>query len=119
MDKNWTFDLLDVIRWCIESRTSSAQTDPDEMSPADRRAWYYGESKKRKLQALDATLVRADELRATIGGAREIVADGLYAMPGTLEREHGIAADVAGHVREALELELESFDERLRPLLAF
>lgn len=116
--KNWTFDLLAVIRWRLESRTSAVQTDPDEMSPADRRAWYYGESTKRKLQALDATLVRADEMRATIGEAREIVSAALRAMPNTLAGLPGIPAEVAGYVREALDEALESFDSRLQPLLA-
>ncbi|MDB5886600.1 MAG: terminase [Polaromonas sp.] len=115
--KSWTFDLLAVIRWRMESSTSAAQTDPNEMSPADRRSWYYGESTKRKLQALDITLIPSADVQATIGAARELVADGLSAMPDNLERLHGISADVAGLVRNALDEALVGFDDRLRPLM--
>ena len=115
--KSWTFDLLAVIRWRMESRINAVQTNPDEMSPADRRAWYYGESTKRKLIALDATLILADDVQATLSAVRALVADSLHAMPGNLERLHGISADVAGHVCEALALALDGFDDHLRPLM--
>lgn len=115
--KSWTFDLLAVIRWRMDSRINAVQTDTDKMSPADRRAWYYGESTKRKLIALDATLIQTADMQATLDAARALVADALHAMPRNLERLHGISADVAGHVSEALDEALDGFDDHLRPLM--
>ena len=115
--KSWTFDLLAVIRWRMESRINSVQTDPAEMPPGDRRAWYYGEATKRKLIAMDAALIPFADVQATIGAARAMVADSLRTMPGNLQRNHAISADVAGRVRHALEEALDRFDDTLQPLM--
>lgn len=113
---SWILDLNAVARWHYEGRAEMGEIDPDAMSPADRKAWYEGESKKRDLQIRDRELIPVAEVERTISVAFAAIAQDIRAIPDNLERRHGVSQDVAVSVESALYEALDALAERLATL---
>ena len=75
----WVIDLLEVAEWRFSGRADNdGEIDPERLSPADRKAWYEGEARRRDLQERDRVVLallgrREDALEVVVAGARSDV----------------------------------------------
>lgn len=112
----WIFDLLQVAEWRINGQRGDPDVDPDSLPPAERKAWYEGESKKRDLQIKDRELIPAPDVEQAVATAFAAIAQDLRAIPDNLERRHGMDGATAQRVEEAIFEAMESLAERLGAL---
>lgn len=112
----WILDLNAVARWHYESRIESGDVDPDSLPPAERKAWYEGEAKKRELQIKDRELIPAPDVERAVATAFAAIAQDLRAIPDNLERRHGMDGETAQRVEEAIFEAMESLADRLSSL---
>ena len=115
-NKPWVFDLLAVAEWRFTGRASDSEIDPDSLSPAERKAWYEGETRKRELQQRDRELIPAAEVEQAVATAFAAIAQDIRAIPDNLERRYGITPDVAEHVEAALFEAMDATADRLGAL---
>ena len=114
--KPWVFDLLEVARWRLAGDQPSGDVDPEAMSPAERKAWYEGEARRRELAEKARELIPVAEVETAIATAWAAMAQGVRAIPDNLERRHGIDPAVAERVEDALHQELDALADRLAQL---
>jgi len=95
---------------------NSGSSDPDELSPQDRRAWYESETKKRELQIKDRELIAASELEPAVLTAFALISQNMQSIGDTLERRHGIDPAIAETVDSIV---LSYLDEVADKLAAF
>lgn len=113
----WVFDLLAVAEWRFSGKTGgSPDADPEALPPAERKAWYEGEVKRRDLQERDRELIPAVEVEQVIRTAFAAIAQDIRAIPDNLERRVGISPEVAQAVDLALDGAMEALAERLSNL---
>lgn len=112
----WVLDLHEVARWRFLGETSSSDVDPETMTPAERKAWYEGESRRRELAEKARELIPVAEVEQAIATAYAAIAQGVRAIPDNLERRHGIDPAVAERVEEALHAEMDALADRLATL---
>lgn len=63
----WVFDVLAVHQWLDQRDAGSCApvpTNPDGMTPLDRKWWYEGEKIKREVEERMRNLITAEEYRA-------------------------------------------------------
>lgn len=114
--KSWKIDLLAVAEWRYGGREQGASVDPDKFTPAERKAWFESETKRRDLQVRDRELITARELEPAVLTAFSHFAQNTQSIGDTLERRHGISAEVAEIVEGAL---LNYLDELADTLAVF
>lgn len=113
----WVFDLLAVAEWRFSgSSTAGEDFDPDRLQPAERKAWFDSETKRRDLQIRDRELIPAGEMEACIASAFGSLSQGLRSIPDNLERRIGCSADVAEAVEQAIEAEMDAVADVLSRL---
>lgn len=113
----WVFDLLAVAEWRFGGKLCAAEDfDPDRLQPAERKAWYDSETKRRDLQIRDRELIPAGELEACIASAFGSLSQGLRSIPDNLERRVGCSAEIAEAVEKAIEAEMDAVADLLSTL---
>jgi len=101
--KSWELDLLAVAEWHYGGQRSTGESkDPNDYSPTDRRAWFESELKRRELETVDRGLIESSELEPAIITAFARFSQSTQSIGDTLERRHGVTADIAEIVEKAL-----------------
>lgn len=81
----WSFDLLAVHEWLAHRVTEARHRKAiDAMSPRDRRLWYEGEKARLTVEALQETLITAEEFQAERARLLGPIAECLDALPDKL-----------------------------------
>lgn len=111
----WVIDLLAVAQWRFAG-PSDSDADPDSLSPQDRKAWYEGETKRRDLQVKDGELIPAGDVERVIATAFAAISSDIRAIPDNLERQYGIAGEVAESVEALLHDAMDAMADRLSQL---
>lgn len=110
----WAIDLLAAAEWKFAgSARGDGEADPEDMAPAERKAWYEGETKRRDLQVRDRELIPAGDVERVIATAFAALASDVWAIPDLLERKHGVSGEIAGQVADALAPAMEALAGRL------
>lgn len=112
----WVIDLQEAARWRFAGINDGSDLDPDTLPPAERKAWYEGETRKRDLQIKDRELIPAADVERAIATAFAAISADIWAIPDNLERRHGVGADVAAQVGELLADAMDAMTERLSEL---
>lgn len=117
----WVFDILEVARWKFAGQPGSAvgedgDIDPTKLPPAERKAWFESEIKRRDLQVQDGELIKAPELEVCIATAFAAISQGLRAIQDNLERRVGCPPEVAESVGLMVEEEMSALADRLSQL---
>lgn len=113
----WVLDLHEVARWYYGGRPENpGETDPELLSPAERKAWYEGEAKRLELQVKARNLIPVSDVEETVATAFAALAQDLRAIPDNLERRYGVSGEVALRVEEALFEAMEVLADRLSTL---
>ena len=108
----WVIDLLAAAEWRFAGSTGG-DSDPEDMPPAERKAWYEGETKRRDLQVRDRELIPAGDVERVIATAFAALASDVWAIPDLLERKHGVSGEMAGQVADALAPAMDALAGRL------
>ena len=111
----WVIDLCAAAEWRFAG-PKDAESDPEGMSPADRKAWYEGETKRRDLQIRDKELIPAADVERVIATAFAAISSDIRAIPDNLERRHGIPGDVAESVEALLHEAMDALADKLSSL---
>lgn len=98
----YVLDLREVARWHFGSLSGPTNNNPDHMQPADRKAWYEAEARKRDLELKAGELVPRAAMAQAVSTAFAAVTQDLLAIPDQLERLHGVPAEVAAKVDNVL-----------------
>lgn len=114
--KSWQIDLRAVAEWLYGGREQGGAVDPDTLTPAERKAWFESETKRRDLQIRDRELIAANEIEPAILTAFSRFAQNTQSVGDMLERRHGVAPEVAEIVEGAL---LNYLDELADALAVF
>jgi len=114
--KAWVFDLLAVAEWRIGGSRQDGETDPESMTPQDRKAWYEGEARRREMQVKDRELIPAPEVEQVVATAFAAIAQGLRSLPDNIERRTGCGHDVLEAIETALDAEMNALADRLATL---
>jgi len=112
------FNTLDVLRWRFGPREGAAGvavTDPERLTPADRKHWYDGEAKRRAIAEMDAGLIPAAEVQAGVAAMQAIVADMLHQLPGELQQRASLNAEQTAMVEQAVREAAADYADRLNP----
>ena len=113
----WVIDILEVAEWRFSGRADNdGETDPERLSPSDRKAWYEGEARRRDLQERDRELIPAIEVEQAIRTAFAAIGQSLRSIPDNLERRIGISPAVAEQIEEILDEEMTALADRLSSL---
>lgn len=111
----WVIDLCAAAEWRFAGPKDS-ESDPEGMSPADRKAWYEGETKRRDLQIRDKELIPAGDVERVIATAFAAISSDIRAIPDNLERKYGISGDVAESVEALLHEAMDAMADKLATL---
>lgn len=106
----WVFDLMECVQWRVAPQVGEGGDgiDPSRLPPAERKAWYDSEIKRRELQERDRELIPAVELEACIARVFGALSQGLRSIPDNLERRIGCSPDVAEAVDRIIEAEMDA-----------
>jgi phage terminase Nu1 subunit (DNA packaging protein) len=113
---SWVLDLRAMAEWAYAGKSEHADADPDALAPAERKAWYEGETKKRELQVRDRELIPAAEVEQVVATAFAAIAQDIRAIPDNLERRLGIDSAVAEAVEGVLFETMDAIADRLASL---
>ena len=97
-----------MAQWRYGAGDQNSEFSPEALPPAERKAWFESEAKRRDLQIRDRELISAAELEPAILTAFSQFAQNTQSIGDMLERRHGVAPDVAVIVESAL---LDYLDE--------
>jgi hypothetical protein len=94
------YRLTDVIPPLVRPAATPEgdDVDPGNLNPADRRAWYDSELKRRQLQTRDRELIPAEEVQSVVSRAFSAIAQSLLSLPDNLERTTGMTGQDAERV---------------------
>lgn len=113
----WVFDLLAVTLWKFAPQDDeSGPVDPEKLPPAERKAWYDSEMRRRELQKTDRELIPAAEVGQVIATAFAAVAQSVRSLPDNLERRLSLAPEVVDEIGRAMDEHLDDLAERLQKL---
>ena len=113
---SWVIDLHQAAEWRYTARLPSGQIDPETLTPAERKLWYDGETKRRDLQVRDRELIEVGEAEEVIGTAFAAVSQALLSLSDNLERRGGITVDQAEIVDMVAHEALTGLSDRLSGL---
>jgi len=88
-------------------------TDPDHMTPQDRKAWFESEARRRDLEERDRQLLRREEVSRVLSTTVATFAESMRALPDRLEREAGIEGRVAAEVERIVDAHLDQLRRTL------
>lgn len=113
---SWQFDLLRLAEWRFAATQTGEQADPEAMTPAERKAWYEGETRRRDLAERAKELIPVAEVERVCAEAFAALAQDIRAVPDLLERRHAISPEIAAAVERALDAALASLASRMEKL---
>ncbi len=102
-----------MAQWRYGVGEQDSEFSPEALPPAERKAWYESETKRRDLQLRDRELISAAELEPAILTAFSQFAQNTQSIGDMLERRHGISPDVAVIVENALLVYLDEIADVL------
>jgi hypothetical protein len=111
-------DLRAVAEWMYAGQREAGDIDPELLTPAERKAWYEGESKRRELQVGAKELIPAADVEQVVATAFAAIAQDIRAIPDNLERRHGVSPEVAENVESALFDAMDAMADRLATFAA-
>jgi phage terminase Nu1 subunit (DNA packaging protein) len=100
------YPLAGCVRAYIQYLQNSGQTDssdPERLSPFQKRAHYQAELDKLKLEQERGELVPRIEMEQEMAVVLKLVAECFDTLPDLLERDCGLTAKMVGRVEEALD----------------
>ncbi|MBS0346642.1 MAG: DUF1441 family protein [Proteobacteria bacterium] len=110
----WVFDLLAVAEWRFSgSADNDGELDPERLSPADRKAWYEGESRRRDLRERDRELIPAAEVEQAAATAVAAIDESMRHLQSRLVTMIDLPPDAITLVGGLLRSELEALEEQL------
>lgn len=112
----WELDLKAIAEWRYGSSGTAGDIDPEKLSPAERKAWYEGETRRVELLVRATELLSASETDRAIATAIAALGHDIRAIPDNLERQHGVSAEVAEFIEVALLEAMNTLADRLSVL---
>lgn len=100
------YPLAGCVRSYIQYLQNAGQvdtSDPDKLSPFQKRAHYQAELDKLKLEQERGELIPRIEVEQEMAGVLKLVAECFDTLPDLLERDCGLPAKVLVRVEEALD----------------
>jgi phage terminase Nu1 subunit (DNA packaging protein) len=110
------YPLAGCVRAYITYLQSQGQVDssnPDRLSPFQKRAHYQAELDKLKLESERGELIPRIEVEQEMAGLLKVVAETFDTLPDLLERDCGLAPKHLARVETALDRARETLYERL------
>lgn len=102
----WVFDLRAVAEWLYGNTpgdTGDGEMDPEAMLPKDRKDWYDGEEKRRRLAKEAEELLTAEQYVENQSALLQPVAACLETLPDVLERKCALKPKIVVAIRDALD----------------
>ena len=87
------YALEDVGPALYSDMIGAAGSDPDDLPPQDRKAWYQSETERVKLEQQLRLLVPVEEAHREMSRLAKAVASGLDSLADMLERDAGLAPE--------------------------
>ena len=113
----WVIDILEVAESRFSGRADNdGESEPERLSPSDRKAWYEGEARRRDLQERDRDLIPAIEVEQTVRTAFAAIGQSLRSIPDNLERRVGISPAAAEQIEEILDEQMTALADSLASL---
>ncbi|MEM1191549.1 MAG: DUF1441 family protein [Pseudomonadota bacterium] len=122
LGKPWVLDLLSIAEWKFTRGSDEAdgedddQIPPEKLPPADRKAWYESEVKRRAIQELDRELIPVAEVERTVSTAFAAIAADIKSLPDNLERRHGFPVELIEALEQGLFGAMDALADRLANL---
>lgn len=88
-------------------------SDPDQLPPTERRAWYQSENERIKLEQELRQLVRSEEAHREMSTIAKAVTTTLESLPDILERDCGIDAESVARVQDVIDGIRQQLYERI------
>lgn len=115
------YDLLAVARFRFVQQgemsfNGSEPKDPEFMPPAERKAWYESEIKRRDLQVRDRELIPAEEVGKVVATSFSAIAQTIRALPDNLERRYALPPEVVEGIERTLDEALDGLADHLAVL---
>ena len=111
----YQFDLRAVAEWYYGNRgqTETGETDPEKLSPKERKDWYDGEKVRRDLQIKDGQLIPASEVETEMAAIVKTFVGFLEQIPDILERDANISGDAVERLQEIVDRERERLYQQM------
>lgn len=112
----WVFDLLACAEWRFSGNIGGAagdQISPEDMPPKERKDWYDGEEKRRKLARDAGELCTTDEFRDSQAQTLKQVAMALETLPDVLERACNIGPETVIKMQQVLDDQRTALAEKI------
>ena len=87
------YALADVGSALYSDMIGAAGSDPDDLLPQDRKAWYQSETERVKLEQQLRLLVPVEDAHREMSRLAKAVASGLDSLADMLERDAGLAPE--------------------------
>lgn len=113
---SWVLDLRALAQWHYEVRRSDGSVDPETLSPAERKLWYDGETRRRDLQIRDRELIPASEVESAVAQAFASLAQAVQSLPDVLEQDAALTPEQAESAERALHRALNGMADQLGSL---
>lgn len=88
-------------------------TDPNNMPPNERRAWYQSENERLKFEREMSQLVPMHDVRREMSSMAKGMANTLDSLPDILERDCGLSAEALDRVQEVVDTQREQMYLRI------
>lgn len=113
----WVFDLLAVAEWRFSRGTDNHdEFDPELIPPAERKAWYESEVRRRDLQERDRELIPAAEVEQAADAALAVIADSVRQLQGRLATMTELPPSAIAFVDGMLRAEIDVLENQLAAL---
>lgn len=116
--KPYELDLLAVAEWYFTDQKVVGGTDPDDLRPQDRKAWFDSEKTRLAIAERCRELIPVVEVEEVMATAFAAIAQGLRAIPDNVERRLGVEPSVAGEIEKIIDAEMDALADRLSVLEA-
>ncbi|BCX88508.1 hypothetical protein MIN45_P0877 [Methylomarinovum tepidoasis] len=107
------YELAEALRAICKP---SSNVDPEALPPADRKAWYESELKRRQLQVNDRELILAAEVERVVATAFAALAQGLRSIPDIIERRCAVGPETLEQIERIIDAEMDAMADRLERL---
>jgi terminase small subunit / prophage DNA-packing protein len=113
---SWVLDLRAMAQWRYETRLPEGGLDPETLTPAERKLWYDGETRRRDLQVRDRELIPASEVESAVAQAFASLAQAVQSLPDELEQDAALTPEQAEAAERSLHRKLNAVADQLSAL---
>jgi terminase small subunit / prophage DNA-packing protein len=113
---SWVIDLRAVAEWRYSSRLPEGGMDPETLTPAERKLWYDGETRRRDLQIRDRELIPAAEVESAVAQGFASLAQAIQSLPDVLEQDSALTPEQAEAAEVSLHAALNAIADQLSAL---